>query len=90
MPHQYKLNITLDYQYTFVLTIVNMKTHSNTKNFFDALGGPLFIAYSLNVHQVTVGRWMKADAIPAKYKIPILKIAKEKKVSATKVIFTER
>jgi hypothetical protein len=67
-----------------------MKTHHSIKNFFDALGGALFIAYCLNVHQVTVSRWIKANAIPAKYKLPIMKLANEKKVPATKITFSER
>jgi hypothetical protein len=67
-----------------------MKTQSLVKNFFDALGGELYIAYSLNVHQVTVGRWIKANAIPEKYRLSLTRIAKEKKVSADKINFIER
>ncbi|TXH17347.1 MAG: hypothetical protein E6R03_04030 [Hyphomicrobiaceae bacterium] len=66
---------------------------TNVKQLIDTLGGSLSVAYNLNVHQITVGRWVKANAIPVKYKIPIRQLfadKKEEQRALKHITFTER
>lgn len=53
----------------------------NVKHLVSVLGGTLWVAFHLNVHQITIHRWIKADKIPAKYKRGLMKLAVEKNLA---------